>query len=121
MAASAEAACQRGIEVAGGDGAILQRRGIVVELDQRREGRADRRNEQANRDGALGHEVDADTAGDDGVHHQPVAERGRSGAQHPLAQHRAMGVHQREGGVVANRADVAEVVGETLELGHQRA
>ena len=32
-----------------------------------------------------------------------------------------MGVHQREGGVVADRADVAEVVGEPLELGHQRA
>ena len=32
-----------------------------------------------------------------------------------------MGVHQREGGVVADRADVAEVIGEALELGHQRA
>ena len=32
-----------------------------------------------------------------------------------------MGVHQREGGVVADRADVAEMVGEALELGHQRA
>ena len=32
-----------------------------------------------------------------------------------------MGVHEREGGIVADRADVAEVVGDALELGHQRA
>ena len=32
-----------------------------------------------------------------------------------------MRVHQREGGVVADRADVAEMVGEAFELGHQRA
>ena len=32
-----------------------------------------------------------------------------------------MRVHQREGGVVADGADVAEMVGEALELGHQRA
>ena len=46
----------------------------------------------------------------------PKARVGR--AQHALAQHAAMGVHQREGGVVADRADVAEMVGEALELGH---
>ena len=32
-----------------------------------------------------------------------------------------MGVHQRERRVVADRADVAEMIGEPLELGHQRA
>jgi hypothetical protein len=32
-----------------------------------------------------------------------------------------MGVHQRKGGVVANGADVAEMIGEALELGHQAA
>ena len=31
-----------------------------------------------------------------------------------------MGVHQREGGVVADRADVAEMIGEPLEFRHQR-
>lgn len=31
-----------------------------------------------------------------------------------------MGVHQREGRVVADRADVADVVGNPLELGHER-
>ena len=50
-----------------------------------------------------------------------MAEGGGGEAQHALAQHRGMGVHQREGGVVADRADVAEVVGDALELGHQGA
>ena len=66
-------------------------------------------------------EVGGDAAGHDAVPHQPVAEGGVGGAQHALAQHAAMGVHQREGGIVADRADVAEMVGEPLEFGHQRA
>ena len=59
--------------------------------------------------------------GDDAIHHQPVAEAGCGRAQDMLAQHRAMGVHEREGGVVADRADVAEMIGEAFEFGHQRA
>ena len=42
-------------------------------------------------------------------------------AQHALAQHAAMRVHQGEGGIVADRADVAEMVGEPLEFCEQRA
>ena len=60
-----------------------------------------------------------DAAGHDAIHHQPVAEARRRRAQHLLAQHAAVRVHEREGGVVADRADVAEVVGEPLELGHR--
>ena len=66
-------------------------------------------------------EVGGDAAGHDAVHHQPVAEAGVGDAQHVLAQDAAVGVHEREGGVVADGADVAEVVGEALQLGHQRA
>ncbi|MCY1230220.1 hypothetical protein D9M72_426260 [compost metagenome] len=43
------------------------------------------------------------------------------GAQHTLAQHATMRMHEGEGGVVADRADVAEMVGEPFELGHERA
>ena len=50
-----------------------------------------------------------------------MAERLLGGAQHALAQDPAMGVHQRERRVVADRADVAEVIGEPLHFGHQRA
>ena len=69
---------------------------------------------------ALAH-IGGDAAGDDAVHHQPVAEAGVGGAQHALAQDAAMRMDQREGGVVADGADVAEVVGEPLQLGHEGA
>ena len=55
------------------------------------------------------------------VHHQAVAEAGVGDAQDVLAQDAAVGVDEREGGVVADGADVAEVVGEALQLAHQRA
>ena len=45
----------------------------------------------------------------------------KRGAQHALAQHGAMGEHEGEGGIVADGADIAEMVGEPLELRHQRA
>ena len=41
---------------------------------------------------------------------------GRS--QHALAENAAMGVDERERGVVADRADVAEMIGDALDLGH---
>ena len=50
-----------------------------------------------------------------------MAETGVRGAQDALAQDAAMRVHEREGGVVADGADVAEMIGEALELRHQRA
>ena len=37
-------------------------------------------------------------------------------AQHVLSQYAAKGVHQREGGIVADRPDVAEMVGKPLEF-----
>ena len=50
-----------------------------------------------------------------------MAEAGLRGAQDALAQHAAMRVHEREGRVVADGAEIAEVVGDALELRHQRA
>ena len=50
-----------------------------------------------------------------------MTESGGGLAQHLLAQHTAMRVHQGEGGIVADSADVAEMVGDTFELSHQGA
>jgi hypothetical protein len=50
-----------------------------------------------------------------------VAETGLRCPQHQLAQNSAMGVHEHERGVVADRTDVAQMVCETFELGHQPA
>ena len=57
----------------------------------------------------------------DAVHHQPMPEAGVRDAQHVLAQDAAVCVDQREGGVVADGADVAQVIGDALQLRHQRA
>src|SRR5579885_1739826 len=108
-------------EIAGADGAILQRRGVVVEPDQRRKAPPHLGDQRADRRGARVVEIARDAARHDAVAHHPVAESGVGCAQHAFAQHAGMGVHQAEGGVVADRADVAEVVGEALELGHQGA
>src|SRR5262245_44804496 len=43
------------------------------------------------------------------------------GAQHALAQDTALRVHDSERGVVADRTEIAEVIGDALELSHQRA
>jgi len=48
-----------------------------------------------------------------------MTEGGVGGAQHPLAQHAAMGMDQREGCVVADGADIAEMIGKPLKLGEQ--
>src|SRR5439155_972310 len=66
-------------------------------------------------------EVDGDAARHHAVHHQAVAEAGIRHAQDVLAQDAAVGMDEREGGVVADGADVAEMVGEALQLRHQRA
>ena len=50
-----------------------------------------------------------------------MAEAGVRDAQHVLAQDAAVCMDQREGGVIADGADVAQVVGETLQLRHKRA
>ena len=65
-------------------------------------------------------EVDRDPAGDDTIHHQPVAEAGVAGLQDLLAQDAAMGVDQGVGRVVADEAEVVHVIGYPLELGQQR-
>ena len=47
-----------------------------------------------------------------------MAEASRRRSQHALAQNAAMGEHQRKGDVVANRADIAEMVGKAFKFGH---
>ena len=50
-----------------------------------------------------------------------MAEAGIRRTQGLLPQDATLRMHQRERGVVADRADVSEMIGEALELGHQRA
>jgi hypothetical protein len=41
-------------------------------------------------------------------------------AEHAFSQDGAMRLHQRERSVIADRPDIAEMIGETLELSHER-
>ena len=107
-------------EHAGIDGAILQRGSVVVKFNQRRKSRADVIPHGLDRFPALAAKIAAHAAGHDEIAHQAMPERRVRRAQHVFAQDAAMGVNKREGSVVADRADVAEVVGQPLELGQQR-
>ena len=50
-----------------------------------------------------------------------MAEAGIRGAQRVLAQNAALRVHDGEGRIVADRTDIAEMIGHALKLGHQGA
>ena len=69
----------------------------------------------------FGGKVVVHAAGDDDVHQQPMAERGEIGPQHILLQARELGEAERETGVVAEVAQVAQVVGDALALEQERA
>ena len=119
-AAAAELPRQRRAQDACAGRAVLQGRGVFIKFDQWREGRAQGRHEVAQHGGRFRVEIGSQAAGNNDIHHQAMAEADIAGPQHPFAQHAAMGEHQREGRVVADAADVAEMVGETLQLRHQR-
>ena len=77
IAAGAELPRELGLEDAGADGAVLQRGGVVVELDQRGKAPPDlRRSARAAARDAVGVEIGRDAARHDAVHHQAVAEAG---------------------------------------------
>ena len=121
VTAAAELVHQFGGHHPGLDGAILQRSGVVVELDEAGKAPPDFRKRVFYVYAAIGSDVAGDAARDDPVHHQPMAKAGVGGAQDAFAQDAAMRMHERERGVVADRADIAEVIGQSLELGHQCA
>jgi hypothetical protein len=71
----------------------------------------------AARPGAL--DIEGDAAGHDAVHHEAVAEELLVQAQPVLLEAHELGQAEGQRGVVAQRAEVAEVVGDALALQHQ--
>ena len=63
---------------------------------------------------------DGDAAGHDAVHHEAVAEDLGVQPQPVLLEAHELGEAEGQGGIVAERAEVAEVVGDALALQHQR-
>ena len=70
---------------------------------------------------AIGRNVPRDAARNDAIHHQPVAEGTVRRGEHALAENPAMGMDQGKGRVVADRADIAEMIGDALKLRHHPA
>ena len=94
------------------DSAVLERGHAVIMRDELGEAAPQLGDEHAQALGTRRRQVDGDAAGNDPVHHQPMAEAGVAGLQDLLAQDAAMGVHEREGGVVADEAEIVDVVGD---------
>ena len=65
-------------------------------------------------------QIHGHTARHDAVAHHAMTETAVGGAQHALAQHAAMGQHQRKSGIVADGADIAQMIGQPLQFRHQR-
>jgi hypothetical protein len=66
-------------------------------------------------------EIERGAAWHDRVHHQPMSETEIRNAQRLLAQNAAPGVHNRERRVIADGADIPEMIRKALELGHERS
>src|SRR5260370_1323699 len=111
---------EAGVAHAGANRTSLQRSGVVVELDQSRKPAPALAEERSQSCDALAAEIDADAAWNHAVAHQAVAETQVGGAQHTLAQDATVGMHERKGSVVTDGTDVAEMIGQALELGHER-
>ena len=120
IAAGAELARMLALDDSCGDGAILQRSGVVVKIDQARKHLSHFRKQRVHLCDPVRRDVARDPARHDRIHHQTVTERGVGSAQDALAQDGGVRMHQCKRSVVADRADVAEMVGKPLELGHQR-
>ena len=61
-------------------------------------------------------EVAGHATGHDDIPHQSMAECDIGCAQDVLSEHAAESVHQNKRGIVADRSDVAEMVGQPLEF-----
>ena len=121
IAAGAELAGVRGTQHAGAHRAILQRGGVVVEFNQARETAADFGKQSLHLRGAFGRDIAGDTSGHDRVHHQSMTEASFRCAQYTLAQDAALRMHHRERSIVADGADIAEMIGQPLDFRHQCA
>ncbi len=121
IAAGAVLTHQRRLHKPGAHGPILERCGVVVELHELRKHFSDFSDQRAQLRLSLRRDVARKAAGHDAIHHQAMAEANVRRPQAALAQDAGLRMHQDERGVVADRADVAEVIGEPFELGHQGA
>src|SRR5260221_4620882 len=112
---------QRGRYDAARTEAILQARMLVVDVAHDPDLTLQRRAFVADTGGVFGRNVARDAPRHHVVHQQPMAEGDEVRAQHVLLQPRKLREAERESAVVAEVAQIAEVIGEALTLERQRA
>ena len=84
MAAGTEPARQLGPHDAGGDGAILQRRGVVVQRDEHGEAGAHFGGQRPQNADPFRCQIHGDAARHHAIHHQSMAKTAAGGTQHAL-------------------------------------
>ena len=112
---------QRRQHLAGTDETILQAGMFVEHRTQRAHLGFDRVALARQRVERAGAGIHGHPAGHHRVHHQSMTEGQLGGPQPVFAQARELRQRERQGRVVAERAEVAEVIGDPLTLQHQRA
>ena len=113
--------CERLTDDAGSDGPILQRRRVAEERDEARSHEFDPLDQREERRDVLSLQIDDNASRRDAIHHQAVSETARRFSQDAFADDAALRMHQCEGRVVTDGADIAEMIGEPFEFSHQRA
>ncbi len=93
---------------------------ILDDIEQGFDGAVQRGMIQAQGAEALGREVAGDAAGDERVHHEAMAEQLARAPLPVFAQTGALDMGEGETDIVTDGADVAQMVGDTLALGHER-
>ncbi len=100
---------------------VQNRGGAVVKIDQLRDALADLFDQRPDNRLALGIKVRRDPARHDAVAHEAMAEGGFCCAKNLFAQHAHLRQHHHKGGIVADPADIAQVIGQPFQFGHQPA
>ena len=83
-----------GPQKARADRAILYRRGVAIKVDEARNDFFRAAQQGVQRHDAFHGQIVDDAAGDDAVHHQPVAETQARGSKNPFAENAGVRVHQ---------------------------
>ena len=92
----------------------------LINLHQRWDFRFHRFQRGQNRLGPARCDIGRDTAWQNAVHHQPMAESGGNGAECAFAQQPATRMGEGEGRVIADKAPIIQMIMDAFQFQHQR-
>ena len=120
VASSPELSRERRFKDARPDGAVLQRRRVVIEFDKLWKVRSNVSDEGCDRIQLVLRQVANYPAGRDAIHHEPMTEALVRHSEHILAQKAELGVQHGERSIVAYGTEIAEVICQSFQFGHER-